>query len=118
MTFVLSVLRRKSIWVVTDRRISFVGYPPKDDADKVIRLQTFDAISLMAYCGLGLTVLRTEPSQWMINVLRGRVGTLDGLVDVMTSAAKKKIEPHLRALPVPTHKLQSARSLTVGRRRW
>jgi hypothetical protein len=103
MTFVLCVVRPKTIWTVADRRLSFVGLPPKDDAEKVMRLKTLDAVALLSYAGLGSTGLGNQPSQWMSNVLRGRCGTLDALLDVLTTAALREIPPHLRHLPVPAH---------------
>jgi hypothetical protein len=75
VTLVLSVHSRNSLWLVVDRRLSYGGcLPPIDDAVKVMILETTDGVGLLAYAGLGATSQRTQPSEWMSAVLRGRGG--------------------------------------------
>ena len=73
VTLVLALHGREALWVVTDRRLSYgTGRPPKDDAVKVMGLETTDGVALLAYAGLGMTPRGMQPSDWMSNVLRGR----------------------------------------------
>jgi hypothetical protein len=53
MTHVFSVQSRDTLWVVADRRLSCKGLPPKDDAVKVVSLETGDGVGVLAYAGLG-----------------------------------------------------------------
>jgi hypothetical protein len=50
MTLVLSVHSRNCLWVVVDRRLSYGRHrTPKDDAVKIMRLETADGVGLLAY---------------------------------------------------------------------
>ena len=77
MTFILAVRGPKSIWLLADRRLSYEGRLPKDDACKVMFLETTDGVAILGYAGLGATARGTEPSDWMSAVLRGRNFPLD-----------------------------------------
>ena len=72
MTLVVAVTGSKSIWLLTDRRLSFPSRAAKDDARKMLLLETTDGTALLGYAGLGATALGTEPGDWMARVLRGR----------------------------------------------
>jgi hypothetical protein len=104
MTLVLSVHSRNCLWVVVDRRLSYRDRKPKDDAVKVMRLETVDGVGLLAYAGLGATPKGTQPSQWMSAVLRGRGGmTFEQSLGVLTAAAIKELPRHLVLLQHPGH---------------
>jgi hypothetical protein len=105
MTLVLSVHSRNCLWVVVDRRLSYGRHrPPKDDAVKIVRLQTADGVGLLAYAGLGATPKGTQPSQWMSAVLRGRGGmTFEQSLGVLTAVAIRELPRHLVLLQNPGH---------------
>ena len=62
MTLIVTVNGPESIWLLADRRLSFGGNrKPRDDAIKILALETTDGVALLGYAGLGLTVRETEP---------------------------------------------------------
>jgi hypothetical protein len=106
MTLVVSVRGRESIWVLADRRLSKKGHAPKDDARKLMHLETTDGQAILAYAGLGATLLGTEPADWMSAVLRGRNLPLERSLEVLAEAIKKRLPPHLLRMPksyAPAH---------------
>lgn len=102
MTLVLAVSGRDSLWALVDRRLSYSGRPPRDDARKIMILSTGDALALLAYAGLGATAHGTEPADWMSAVLRGRNLPLEQSLGVLADAMKREFPPHLVRLPGPT----------------
>jgi len=72
VTLVATVNGPETIWLLADRRLTFKSRPPKDDARKVMFLETTDAVAILGYAGLGATALGAEPADWMSAVLRGR----------------------------------------------
>jgi hypothetical protein len=103
MTFVATVNGPETIWMVADRRLSYKGRPPKDDACKIMVLETTDAIAILGYAGLGATALGTEPADWMSAVLRGRNLPLENSLGVLADAIKRQLPEHIRHLPAPAH---------------
>ncbi len=105
MTFVLSVHSRNCLWVVVDRRLSYRRrQPPKDDAVKIMRLETADGVGLLAYAGLGATPKGTQPSEWMSAVLRGRGGmTFEQSLGVLAAVAIRELPRHLLLLQNSSH---------------
>jgi hypothetical protein len=102
---VFSVQTRDTLWVVADRRLSYKGRPPKDDAVKVVILETGDGIGVLAYAGLGATPRDTQPSEWMNTVLRGRGGlTFEQTLGALADVATKELPRHLAAIPNPSHR--------------
>lgn len=101
MTLVLSVLSRDSIWLVADRRLSYGrGRAAKDDAVKVMSLETRDGVGVLAYAGLGATPRGTEPSTWMSAALRGREDmTFEQALGVLSAVANKELPRYLAGLP-------------------
>jgi hypothetical protein len=105
VTHVFSVQSRDTLWVVADRRLSYKGRPPKDDAVKVVSLETADGIGVLAYAGLGATPQGTQPSEWMNAVLRGRGGmTFEQALGALAGVATKELPRHLAAIPNPSHR--------------
>jgi hypothetical protein len=98
MTLVIGATSKKSIWLMADRRITFRDRT-KDDARKVLFLETTDGLALLGYSGLGETGKGTEPSDWMANVLRGRNLPLEHSISVLTDAVKARLPQHLDSLP-------------------
>jgi hypothetical protein len=98
MTLVATIHTPHTIWMLTDRRLSYPDHV-KDDACKVMSLETPDGIALLGYAGLGATVLGTEPSDWMSNVLRGRPGKLEDSLLLLGQAIQKQLPTHLVKLP-------------------
>ncbi|MFI0367560.1 hypothetical protein ACH35V_06745 [Actinomadura sp. 1N219] len=101
MTLVLTVHNRETLWVVTDRRLSYSDRrPPIEDAIKVMDLETIDGRGLLAYAGLGATLLGTHPSDWMSAVLRGHGGLrFEQALGVLADAANRELPRHLATLP-------------------
>jgi hypothetical protein len=94
MTLVVAVTTPESIWLLADRRLTKNGKVEKDDARKLMLLQTSDAHAILGYMGVGATALGTEPVDWMSNVLRGRRNlTLEQSLGVLADAAKRELPP-------------------------
>lgn len=72
MTLIMAVTGPESIWLLADRRLSYADHSPKDDARKVMFLESTDGAAILGYAGLGATARGTEPADWMSAVLRGR----------------------------------------------
>jgi len=47
VTLILTVNGPETIWLLADRRVSYVGRPPKDDARKVMFLETNDGVAIV-----------------------------------------------------------------------
>jgi hypothetical protein len=106
MTLVLSLLGPESVWTVADRRLTDKGEVKREDARKIMFLETTDGVAILAYAGLGATVQRTEPADWMSRVLRGRNWPLEQSLVALADALKRELPPHLADLPVkagPSH---------------
>jgi hypothetical protein len=95
MTLVVVATGPESIWLLADRRLTYKGRQPKDDARKLMFLDTPDGVAILGYSGLGGTVLGTEPSDWMSTVLRGRNLPLEQSLGVLAEATRKQIPKHL-----------------------
>lgn len=89
VTLVLTVNSRESIWLLADRRLSFKARMPRDDARKVMFLETTDGVAILGYAGLGATALGTEPADWMSAVLRGRNLPLEQCLGALAEAMKR-----------------------------
>ncbi len=96
MTLVVAVTGPESIWLVADRRLSAIGRAPRDNACKVMTLESTDGVALLGYAGLGATVHGTEPSDWMSAVLRGRNLPLEQSLGVLAQALQRQFPRHLR----------------------
>jgi hypothetical protein len=99
VTLVVTVNGPESIWLLADRRLSYKGRPPKDDARKVMFLETTDGVAILGYAGLGATARGTEPADWMSAVLRGRNLPLEQSLGVMAEAMKKQLPRHMVRMP-------------------
>lgn len=100
MTLIVAVTGPQSIWLLADRRLTYAGRrPPKDDARKIIFLETTDDRAILAYAGLGATALGTEPSDWMSAVLRGRKLPLEKCLDGLAAALQKQFPQHMARMP-------------------
>ena len=102
MTLVVAVTGPESIWLVADRRLSYEGHPPKDDARKVMFLDTTDGVAILSYAGLGATALGTEPADCMSAVLRGRNLLLEQSLRVLAEATRHQLPQHLIRMPGDT----------------
>lgn len=106
MTLALTVNGRESIWLLADRRLSFTARAPRDDARKVMFLETLDGVAILGYAGLGATAFGTEPADWMSAVLRGRNLPLEQSLNVLAESMKRQFPRHLVSMPGdggPTH---------------
>jgi hypothetical protein len=101
VTLILTVNGPETIWLLADRRVSYVDRPPKDDARKVMFLETNDGVAIPGYTGLGDTGV-TEPSDWMSAVLRGRNVPLEQSIAILAEAGKAQLPPHLSPR-IPQH---------------
>ena len=52
VTLVVTVNGPETIWLLADRRLTFKSCPPKDDARKVMFLETTDAVAFLDTPGL------------------------------------------------------------------
>lgn len=104
MTLILTIQSPETIWLLADRRLSYNGAPPKDDARKVMFLETNDGVAILGYAGLGATARGTEPADWMSAVLRGRNLPLEQSLGALTNALNAQFPRHMRAMSgVPVH---------------
>ena len=71
MTLIVTVNGPEAIWLVADRRLTGRRGPIRDDARKLMFLETDDGVAILGYAGLGATARGTEPADWMSAVLRG-----------------------------------------------
>ena len=99
VTLVVTVNGPETIWLLADRRLSSNGRAVKEDARKVMFLDTTDAVAILGYAGLGATALGTEPADWMSAVLRGRNLPLEQSLGVLAEAMKKQFPQHMRQMP-------------------
>jgi hypothetical protein len=99
MTLIVSVMSNETIWLLADRRLSCTGRQPKDDARKIMFLESTDGVAILGYAGLGATARGTEPSDWMSSVLRGRNMTVETSLNVLAKAAKEQLPRHMRQIP-------------------
>jgi hypothetical protein len=100
MTLVLSINGPDTLWMLADRRISFAHRAPKDDARKMMMLETPDGVAMLGYAGLGSTAGGTEPADWMNAVLRGRNLPLEQCLGELAGALQRQFPQHLLNLPV------------------
>ncbi len=101
VTLIVTINGRESIWLLADRRLSCKGRGPRDDARKVMFLETKDGVAILGYAGLGATALGTEPADWMSAVLRGRSLPLEQSLGVLADAMKKQFPRHMIRIPGP-----------------
>jgi hypothetical protein len=105
MTLVVTVNGPETIWVLTDRRISYRYLPQKEDSQKIMFLETSDAMAFLGYSGLGSTVHGTEPADWMNRVLRGRNLPLEQSLGVLAEAMKKQFPARMIEAEIPGHQV-------------
>lgn len=108
MTLVVGITSEDSIWLLTDRRISYGDGSRVDDARKLLILETDDGLALLGYAGLGATALGTEPGDWMSRVVRGRNLGLERSLALLTDAVRAKLPRHLErlsAFSLPVHNI-------------
>ena len=99
VTLILTVNGPETIWILADRRLSYKGRRPKDDARKVMFLVTTDGEAILGYAGLGATARGTEPADWMSAVLRGRNLPLEQSLGILANALKAQFPRHMGNVP-------------------
>lgn len=99
MTLIVSVNSPETIWMLADRRLSYPGRRPKDDARKIMFLETKDGVAILGYAGLGATARGTEPADWMRSVLRGHNVSLERSLSILADAHQRQLPRHLGAFP-------------------
>ena len=100
MTLVVAVTGPESIWLLADRRLSYADRSPKDDARKVMFLESTDGVAILGYAGLGATAARgTEPADWMSAVLRGRNLPLEKSLGVLAKVMREQLPRHMFRMP-------------------
>ena len=85
-----ALLGPESIWLVADRRLSYPGRRPRDDARKTAILHATDGKALLGYAGLGATARGTEPADWMCAVLRSRKISIVDAVGTISAAMQRE----------------------------
>jgi hypothetical protein len=102
VTLILTVNSPDTIWMLADRRLSYSGTLPKDDARKIMFLDTTDGHAILGYAGLGATAHGTEPADWMSAVLRGRNVPLEQSLGIVANTMKGQFPRHMRD-DIPAH---------------
>ncbi|MGD0397897.1 MAG: hypothetical protein ABSC04_03210 [Syntrophobacteraceae bacterium] len=108
MTLVVTVNGPETIWLLADRRLTSRGRVLRDDARKVMFLETLDGVAILGYAGLGATSAGTEPADWMSSVLRGRNLSLEQSLSVLADAMKRQFPRHMARIAgqtVPAHNM-------------
>jgi hypothetical protein len=104
VTLILTVNGPETIWMLADRRLS---YPPpkapKDDARKFMFYATTDGVAMIGYAGLGKTIGRTEPADWLSAALRMRNCPLDEAIAGLASVIQREFPDHVVDLPGAEH---------------
>ena len=98
MTLIVAAHGTRVTAAAADRRLSGNGRT-KDDARKLMFLETTDGIAILGYAGLGATAHGTEPADWMSAVLRGRNLPLEQCLAALANAMKERMPSHLTRLP-------------------
>ena len=112
MTLVVAVNSPDTMWLMADRRLTYAGRAPRDDARKITLLDTEDGCAILGYAGLGATSAGTEPSDWMARVLRGRNFTLEQSLATLADAAKRELGRHLSKMTgSPEHHIVACASV-------
>lgn len=100
MTLVIGAATPESIWLLSDRRLTFGDGTTRDDARKLLVLDTTDGVAILGYAGLGLTAGDTEPSDWMSRALTGRNLPMERSLSVLRDAAVARLPEHLDRLNI------------------
>lgn len=87
--------------MLADRRLSIPRHHPKDNARKVMILETADGKALLGYAGLGRTAGGTEPSDWISAVLRTRNVPLVKCLDILAKAFQQEFPKQMAKMPGP-----------------
>lgn len=98
LTLILTMNGPETIWLLADRRLSVNDVSVKEDARKLMFLETTDGVAILGYAGLGATLLGTEPADWMSNVLRGRNMPLVQSLHVLKDAIVREMPRHVAKL--------------------
>jgi hypothetical protein len=108
VTLIVTLNTPETIWVLGDRRLTDNGRVVREDARKIMTLETRDGVALLAYAGLGATPRGTEPADWMSGVLRGRNLLMEESLGVLARAMKEQLPRHMvrmRGPGGPAHNL-------------
>lgn len=96
MTFVLAMHGAKSIWMCVDRQLTYSPTFKSDKGCKVIEVSGTDGVALLGYAGLGASLARTQPSDWMNDLLVGKAGlTVEECLGIIADAMKLDLPAHL-----------------------
>lgn len=98
MTLTIGAITRDEIWMVCDRRLSFLDKGPIDDAIKVFELVATDGVMLVSYAGLGITVGGMQPSEWLSNSLRNLEVTINQALGLIADNVEKYFAPQMRTV--------------------
>lgn len=98
MTLVLTALGRESVWMVTDRRLTVGSRVVTEEAIKVVDLGTSNGRVLIGYAGIGATAKGTQPSDWIVALLRGARPDLAQALSHLARAAERQLPPHLKMM--------------------
>lgn len=108
LTNVLHAHGTETIWSLTDGRLCDARQIVNEDARKLMFLEATDGEAIISYAGLGATARKTEPSDWMSAVLRGRNYPMEYSLGILADAVKRELPRHLISLPVPGHAIVSS----------
>lgn len=99
MTLVVTINGPETIWLMADRRLSAGGKSVKEDAHKIMLLESVDGAAILGYAGLGATARGTQPADWMSAAVRGRNHRLvEDYLAILAEAMKRQLPKHLSGL--------------------
>lgn len=99
LTLVLALTSPESIWLLSDRRLSYAGRAPKEDGVKLTIVECADGDALLGYCGLGATGRGMQPSAWMANALRGQNVPMEIALGILANTMQAEMPAHLAQMP-------------------
>lgn len=101
MTLVIALQGAKSIWLLTDRRLTYPNRQ-RNNACKMLTVEGTNAVALLGYAGLGASARDTEPSEWMNDVIVGMpVQPLEGYLGAIANAMQAEMPRHLAMMQGP-----------------
>jgi hypothetical protein len=99
MTLVMAFHGAQSVWLSADRRLTYPGDHFVDGACKMLEIEASDGLALLGYAGLGASVGKTQPSDWMNDLLANIHGRpLEEYLGIIADAMKADMPAHLATL--------------------
>ena len=100
MTLVYAAQTKRSVWLMTDRRLSYGDSKraPHDDGVKQCHIYTEDGIVMLGYAGLGKTSVGIQPSTWMAGIFNGLKGTVPEHLELLKLRMLEQLPKHFKKI--------------------